>query len=257
MTLRFCRATAALLMLLWMEHPSNAAAARELWSTEIQGLDYDLKVPHEGIATVRFWGQYIVVGIKSVPVNSYQGIPPEQVSKPLRFVDSRSGKYATPRERFEYRDEPSPLNIGCARCLVPLSAGPTADRARDDETTKRCQLVIDKGKKACRIRFAIVIKDPGETRFATLESYQSPRQKLHFIENFATEARTYDRVLLRVFSIHDGAQLFEYRFDYHETCRPGELAERVAFSADGSLLAVLRGDSKLVVFPISSAPTKP
>lgn len=257
MTLAFRRATAVLLMLLWMEQSSNAAAARELWSKEIQGLEYDLKVPHKAVATVRFWRHYIVVGIKSVPVNESEGIPPEQVSKPLRFVDSRSGAYATPRERFEYRDEPSPLHIGCARCLVPLSAAPAADQVRDDGPTKHCHLVIDKGTKACQIRFATVIKDPGETRFATLENYQSWGQKRHFIENFATEARTFDRVLLRVFSIHDGAQLFEYRFDYRETYRSGELAERVAFSADGSLLAVLRGDSKLLLFQISSPPTKP
>ncbi len=90
------------------------------------------------------------------------------------------------------------------------------------------------------------------TRFAVLDLGQSWGAKVRNALAFAADVIYTDKKVIRVFASQDGKKLFEYSWMFHESCSLCvDSTERVAFSDDGEMVAVLGDDAKLRVFRIS------
>jgi hypothetical protein len=141
--------------------------------------------------------------------------------------------------------------LGSELFLMKPAYGHHDFEVRDAEGRKRYAI-----SRLCHREGCDVVFNRQETRFATVENYQSVSG--HFIylgDNIFNHngPLKVDQKRLRVFSSATGSELFGHTWKDPEEAEYDYLhnREKIAFSDDGSFLAIVTHEAKLLVFKIS------
>jgi hypothetical protein len=263
-----CQAKEAVLtlFLLMFTVPYAGASGKKVWSVNVAKLGYRGDAKR---TIVRWRGNYVVIG-------SSKFVPDEQnrrcvaafdPKQPLLVFDVTARKQVSKEVLNSYKQEWEPPQAhrnfypcsGRTRYL-PMAKILTPDLSYDHDYDRNEFIVLDSiGREKYRVSpdefgcwGTCVVCNRAGTRFAILEKGQSLTEKIHnIIVNLMHDPET-DKKEIRVYSTSDGKKLFE--LSWLEPDRLQNLvdeSERVAFSDDGSMLAILDDEGVLRVIAIS------
>jgi hypothetical protein len=261
---RVNKVMAAALMLLFTALYLSASS-KKVWSTNVAKLGYE---GDRKRTIVRWRGHYVVIGSSRFirDDKDRKCVLAFDPNQPLLVFDVVARKQA-PREvlgDYAQEWEPPRAHKNFYPCqdkdrYRPLAEIISPELSYGSDYDKRQFVVYSNGKEKYRIspdEFGCwdicVVSNRTGSRFAILEKGQSWGTKIAtalqpWLDDYPT-----DKKVIRVFAAQSGKKLFELAWAEPQPCPAPSFddSERVAFSDDGEMLAVLGDHGELRVFRI-------
>jgi hypothetical protein len=255
-----------MLLLLMCTVAYAGASGKKVWSVNVAKLGYKGDVKR---TIVRWRGSYVAIGSSKFVRHEENrqcilAFDPEQ---PLLVFDVAARKQVSKEALNSYEQEWEPPRAHknfypCSGKTQYLPTGMilTSDLSYGHDYDRNEFIVLDDiGKEKYRIWpdeygcwGTCIVSSRSGKRFAILERGQSLAARIsNVIVNLAHDPDT-DKKCIRVYSTSDGRKLFALSWiEPNTSSRFIDESERVAFSDDGEMLAVLDDEGSLRVFRIS------